>query len=333
MQSLDQLIHDHDVRVMPVDLTRTSVWGKRDTFSLSVPKSAMRLKSVSARINAWSQKCTPMNDTKWKIGKFCPLKSQTKEQLQEDEPDEIMEEDLIEPYSEVFLTIRVMVPLKYHPVEERTSFKMDREIVVLGENFLSDFRDMISCICDSVGPFTDHSEDPESNYRAIDKYADKTNSGFLFIGDTLYVDTRNPKNLDTSKEVIAWAKSQTSEVGELKRAIMEKTRFRDLKGIQLGFPYVYQHFGECEHMFLFSDIQVVGPGENHLKSDYPYLQLSNNFRNVRCDICAHFEASHSVTGSSQHIFDPVRLCAKCLNSYHYVDGKKIGDFAAYRFRK
>lgn len=296
------------------------------------------MKCVEERIQTWANKRAPEAITKYRTSNFClPESEARKEEMghltKEEEEEEIMSNlEYVDPYSDVLVTIRVMRPIKYDPVNTRQTFKMDREIVVLGQQFLHQFRDLIACTCDTSGPFVDISKDPSADFRASDKYADKTNSGFLFIGDTLYNDTRMEGNLDYSKEIKAWAEKQP-DVRELKSGTMEETRFIDLEGIRLGFPYVYQHFGACEHVFLFSDVRVITPLDNRILSDYPYLHLLNNFRNVSCDICALYEANHSVVGSSQHVFDTVRLCAKCLSSYHYVDGKKLGEFSAYRFRK
>lgn len=326
-QDIDLLAHRDDVRVEPVDLSKANIRTRRDTFAISVPKSAKRLKCIEERLQSWALKKQPANECKYKHSKYILPKSQT-EEASESESDE-----LLEPYSDVLITVRVMAPMKYDPINsKRKMLKMDREIVVLGQQYLHELRDMIICSCDTLGPFVDISKDPSKDIRATDRYAGKTNSGFLFIGDTFYNDMRNEENLEYSKEIINWAKNQ-SEIQELKVARMEETRFVDLKRVRLGFPYVYQHFGACEHVLIFSDMRIITPGDNRIRSDYPYLQLLNNFRNIICDICARYEASHSVAGSSQHIFDPVLLCAKCLSSYHYVDGKKLGEFTAYRFRK
>lgn len=323
------------MKVAPADLSKASLRSDRFAHSLSVPKKALELHCVKERIRNWSDKRTPKAFTKYRAGHFVVPKSQAENK---DKPStsaalpEVVDEsvDRVEPYSDVLITVRVMSPLKYDPLRVRVP-KMDRELVFLGHNYLHEFRDMIVCTCDTIGPFLDISKDPSKDVRAADRYADKTSSGLLYIGDTLYNDTRHEANGDYSKEILAWAK-QHPEVGAMKKGCMEKTQFSELKNIRLGFPYVYQHFGACEHVFMFSDIRLVAPADNRIRSDYPYLQLINNFRVVVCDICANYEASHQVNGSAQHIFDPVKLCAKCLNAYHYVDGKKLGEFSAYQLK-
>lgn len=41
-------------------------------------------------------------------------------------------------------------------------------------------------------------------------------------------------------------------VGNYKSAIMENTRVDSL-ALRFGFPWVYQHQGDCEHLLVFSD--------------------------------------------------------------------------------
>lgn len=331
-QSLHLLSHPEDVRVESADLPFKP---RCERSSFTVPKKARSLKCVEERIRSWGQKSQPKWDTKYRTGHFCLPRSKTAKMetgnSQSDGEDDHDSVERVDAFSDVLITLRVYEPFKYDPYNKHNRFFMDYEIVVLGKQFLHEFRDMIKCPCDTVGPFMDISVDPSVDVRAADKYAGKTNSGFLFIGDTIYNDMRQEGNADYSREILAWAEKHP-EVGDLKRGRMEEMQFMDLKGVRLGFPYVYQHFGACEHIFYFSDVRVISPADNRVRSDYPYLHLVKNMRNIVCDMCGIYEADHWVSGSSQHIFEPANLCAKCLASYHYVDGKKLGEFSAYRFR-
>ena len=75
-------------------------------------------------------------------------------------------------------------------------------------------------------------------------------SGFIFIEDTFYNDFRHHSNLDYSHVIRKWA--DTHGLGPFKTALMEKTKFEDLT-VRMGYPYVYQHQGNCEHLIVFSD--------------------------------------------------------------------------------
>lgn len=319
------LHHPADIAVEPVNfLNIHSNWGIRQ--SISVPKQALALNCVKERINNWSMPTGgSIEMNKYRSSRFVQPRSETEHRASAAAPSC----DIIKPMSEVLITVRVLVPFKYNSYKKPV-VKFDKEIVFLGSQHLTELRDMITCPCDTKGPFVDISGNPSADVRTNDPYADKSNSGFLFIGDTFYNDMRNAENEDYSKGIIEWAKKQP-KLKEFHQANMEDCRFLDLKRIQVGSACLYQHFGECEHVFLISDIRIISAKDNRIRSDYPYLNLMSRSRTSVCDMCGVYEANYLVKDSDKHIFDPVRLCAKCLNSYHYVDGKKQGKFTVYRF--
>ena len=49
-----------------------------------------------------------------------------------------------------------------------------------------------------------------------------------------------------------WAKEK--HIATFKSERMETTKFIDLT-IKLGFPYLYTHLGECEHLLLFTSLK------------------------------------------------------------------------------
>jgi snRNA-activating protein complex subunit 3 len=77
-------------------------------------------------------------------------------------------------------------------------------------------------------------------------------SGFIFIEGTFYNDYRDPANHDNSFVIREWATSH--KLGPFEMDVMEKTKFEDLT-VRLGYPYVYQHQGNCEHLIVFSDVR------------------------------------------------------------------------------
>lgn len=74
----------------------------------------------------------------------------------------------------------------------------------------------------------------------------------MYIGETFYNDMRYPSNVDYSEVVMAWARQRDLYLG--KKQKMEETKIFDLT-VKLGYPYLYQHQGNCEHLFCFSDIR------------------------------------------------------------------------------
>lgn len=76
----------------------------------------------------------------------------------------------------------------------------------------------------------------------------------MYIGNTFYDDMRHPTNLEYSETVLKWAKHRGLVLG--RKAKMEDTTILDLT-LKLGYPYLYQHQGNCEHLFCFSDVRWV----------------------------------------------------------------------------
>ncbi|EDW02277.1 snRNA-activating protein complex subunit 3 [Drosophila grimshawi] len=222
------------------------------------------------------------------------------------------------------ITVRFYRP----PRASHRNYKLERpmfaeEFVCLGSNYLTELRDKISCICNGKR-FVDISEDPEAPLPVLD-----TNPGYFFINDTFYNDTRNPNNCDYSKTVLQWARTASGFQDEgLKVAAMESTRFLDLT-VRLGAPLQYLHHGNCEHLFVFSQVEVVWP---HIlcSSSYPYLRAFNPFNGRACFICGIRSYHFIVEQSRRQLHDPAYLCRSCHYSYNYVDGKKVGQFRAYR---
>lgn len=57
------------------------------------------------------------------------------------------------------------------------------------------------------------------------------------------------------RTVMEWAKSH--DFPTFQTAKMEETTFRDLK-IKIGYPYLYCHQGDCEHVVIITDIRSAG---------------------------------------------------------------------------
>ena len=72
----------------------------------------------------------------------------------------------------------------------------DQEFQVIGRQFLTSLKDVISCISD-INIHDDFSDKPEmaQNYVASDIYS----SSFFFINDCFYNDMRNSDNIDYSR--------------------------------------------------------------------------------------------------------------------------------------
>lgn len=227
---------------------------------------------------------------------------------------------------EVVLSVRFHEPFR-HLVNVRNYYhpKFRQEFHVLGSNFLSELRDRIYCQC-NFGPFVDISENPfaEHEHSHID-------SGFFYINGVIYNDTRKPEMQDYSKIILEWAQNNIKNgVGEIKTEIMDETRFIDLE-FHVGAPCVYQHFGNCEHVFTISNVSLLSKAHSLHRQNYPHLYRISHKRYTHCNLCGRSEASFIVRKSQHHIHDPSYLCTHCFKSYHYIDGKKTGKFEAYKY--
>lgn len=54
--------------------------------------------------------------------------------------------------------------------------------------------------------------------------------------------------------MIEWANTEDRGIGPYTTKSMEETTFFDLD-LELGKSYLYMHQGDCEHIFIISDIR------------------------------------------------------------------------------
>lgn len=233
-------------------------------------------------------------------------------------PNEVKGLDTANNLNEIIFVVKVFEPFKYVTGARKTP-KIGQEIRVLGSHNLTVLRDNIRCY---DAPLLDVSENPSQ-----DIPVQGHNSSFIFVDDTFYVDRRHPQNLDYSEVIRNWA-SKKKYFRTLNNETMENTFIKDLK-FKIGFPYVFQHFGNCEHLIMFTDVRLVTRKEINQRIGFPMV-LNGPTKHVYCFVCGLNEAMFVIQGSKEHIQDPSQLCNHCLFTFHYKDGKKIGDFTVYR---
>lgn len=233
----------------------------------------------------------------------------------------------IDPLTECILTVRFYFPFKYTP-STKNNPRFHQEYHALGSNFLSELRDKFYCQC-NFGPFFDISNNPlEENM--IDPTEHKP--GFFFIHDTFYNDTRTKEGqevIDYSDVILDFFKKY-DYVRKFKKATLQDTKFEDLR-IRIGYPYVYQHHGLCEHVFCITSIDLIDNTNSLTRSDYPKLVSKCNSRPMLCDVCSKIEVSYLVTDCPEHVKDHMYLCPTCFFSFHYLNREtKTCEFKAYR---
>ncbi|XP_063698218.1 snRNA-activating protein complex subunit 3 [Culicoides brevitarsis] len=238
-------------------------------------------------------------------------------------PNEVKGLSTAKSYNDTVFVVKVFEPFKYVTGARKTP-KVGQEIRLLGSHKLTMLRDNIRCY---DAPLLDISGDPNQELPA-----ECHNSSFIFIDDTFYNDCRNPQNLDYSEVLRDWAeKKRKNDFRHLKQDQMENISMQELK-FKVGFPYFYQHFGNCEHLLIFTDVRVVTRREVNQRIGFPMV-LNGSTKHVYCFICGLNEALFVIQGSTEHIQDPSQICDHCLLTLHYKDGKKIGNFSLYRINK
>uniref|UniRef100_A0A182NFY9 snRNA-activating protein complex subunit 3 n=1 Tax=Anopheles dirus TaxID=7168 RepID=A0A182NFY9_9DIPT len=281
--------------------------------AISTPNKATRflcVQRVNARETAKDQRNVDVK-LRYKTHKYTARK-----------PDSDSCNDLV-PFQEMLLMVRFYEPFKYKPGRRLGHPKFNLEYHVLSSQYLTELKDSIFCHCD-YGPYYEISEN-----RTTPPEEPPSKSGFFFIHDTFYNDMRDEANQDYSSVIRKWAERQ-SLIGELNSQRMEQTRFGDLK-FRIGYPQVYQHQGNCEHLFVISECRLLAPSDILMRSRYPWLNCYSSARDIPCNVCGHCQAQYIVQNSNRHIFDPAYICENCLDSYHYKDGQKLGEFELFKF--
>ncbi|XP_028392251.1 snRNA-activating protein complex subunit 3-like isoform X2 [Dendronephthya gigantea] len=215
----------------------------------------------------------------------------------------------------------------YHPVKLRKV----QEFLVLGRQTLTDLRDKIYCPADSI-VVGEHSENPDFARIATGK--DICPSAFIFIESVFYNDTRSDLCRDYSKLIMDWTNKKHN--GELPRygvcssKKMEETKFEDLT-IKLGYPYVFVHQGDCEHLLLFRDLRMLHADDPQDVCNYPFHIFRPRPKRQRCMICSIYSARWLTRDDLLMSEDPSLFCEKCFKALHYRDNQKAYPFSAYQY--
>lgn len=219
----------------------------------------------------------------------------------------------------------------YHPFRHRLGVRnmhpprCSQEMVVLGDQTISVLRDTIVCPTDLCVP-AEVSDNPYQEFK--EKAKDIYKSGFIFIENTFYNDFRDPQNIDYSRVIRKWGDEHN--LGPFNTERMEDFKFEDLS-LRLGYPYVYQHQGNCEHLIAFSDVRLLHKSDNLHSKNYPLIRSMSTSNAQYCMICGIYIAKWVTIENERVPHDPCYFCEHCFRSYNYIDGKKIGNFKAYPF--
>ncbi|XP_017892080.1 snRNA-activating protein complex subunit 3 [Ceratina calcarata] len=235
------------------------------------------------------------------------------------------------PGQDILVFVRV-----YHPFMNQvkntpkkvfgTTLKLNNVIAMLGFQTLAQLRDKISCISD----YSISRECSENLKNAVGPMAkDVYKSGFFFIEDTFYNDTRCSTNVDYSRGIIEWAQRKQN-LGPFKTDTMENTRIDSLH-LRFGYPWVYKHQGGCEHLIVFSDARLINCDDEVTISAYPRIVRIKPSCSKFCMICSTYNVKWITLDHDRIPHNPCYFCDDCFKSYNYVNCKKVGEFKAYAY--
>ncbi|KAK0164438.1 hypothetical protein PV328_003069 [Microctonus aethiopoides] len=232
------------------------------------------------------------------------------------------------PGEDILVYIRIYHPFRSQNHEipkRRMSVVLNHVIVMLGHQTLAELRDKIDCVSD-LSCTIESSENPTEFLDTNNR--DTYKSSFFYIENTFYNDTRHEESKNNSEPIINWAK--TRKLGPFHTEKMEDVRVDSLT-VRFGYPWVFQHQGNCEHLITFSDARLVNCNDHSAVANYPRIFRARPVKNAYCLMCIERPIHWIVIGNDRLPHDPCHFCHQCFIRYNYIDGKKIGTFKAYRY--
>ena len=226
----------------------------------------------------------------------------------------------------------VFVARIYRPFSSSTMFPLYspqlryvQEIHLLGHHTLADLRDKIWCPVDQwrVG-----AQQVDTIVKPATTAGQVYKSGFFYIEGTFYNDLRDPDTIDYSEVIRSWASSKG--LGPFSTARLEEQRLDGLT-MRLGYPYLYQHQGNHEHILSFIDVRLLGPNDPQSKNEYPMVRSLGTQVPKYCNICLSKVASWLCNNHSRLPQDPYFFCDYCYKKFNFVDSCRVGSFNAFRY--
>ncbi|KPM07598.1 snRNA-activating complex subunit-like protein [Sarcoptes scabiei] len=205
-------------------------------------------------------------------------------------------------------------------IKNRNKLNLDREFQLLSCQSLSILRDSYYCLMDLIHR-SDYSQNP---FYPTPKQDHHEKIGFFLIDQTFYYDDRN--ELESFDLICDWA---TKNMPNCSKRSMTETKFEDLV-IQLGYPYLYMHRGNCEHLIVFTDCRLFIPKIEDNIFDYPKLTKTEKVSSIRCQMCRIYFAKWLCLNNKRLPMSPFYFCHNCFITFNYDrDRNKIGAFRAF----
>ncbi|XP_060836890.1 snRNA-activating protein complex subunit 3 isoform X1 [Rhopalosiphum padi] len=153
--------------------------------------------------------------------------------------------------------------------------------------------------------------------------------GLFYINNNLYVDTLPDKSTKIYAETMKkWACDNGKPIENI---LSLDTQLLDLE-ICIGQPYVYQHLGRCEHLFIFNEISIAKSNDCLGQTNYPRVISVAKEKLKNCIFCSKNVASVVMLNDDERTPVSVNhMCEPCFKSYNYDHlDDKVSNFKAYR---
>lgn len=219
------------------------------------------------------------------------------------------------------LTVQIFKPA-IKSTTSRTKLQLDRQFEVLSNQSLSALRDNFICVSDVLSD-QDFSDNP---LQPLPKFREHDRLGFFFIEKVFYSDTRCASAYYVER-MARWAEER--KLGQFSHKSMSDTMLHQLT-IQLGFPYLYMHGNNCEHLLVFTDIRLfLGQLQDSIER-YPKCTAQESMQKLKCQMCGMYFAKWVVIDNARLPSSPFYFCHTCFMSFNYdQQHKKKGTFQAY----
>jgi len=202
----------------------------------------------------------------------------------------------------------------FHP----TNYSKTQEFTVLGSQQLTALKDRVYCLSNKTldGPHTP--------------------SSFFFIENKFYDDLRDRRGIRYSDVIINWVKQENRYahpgLSHFERGSMNETTFADLS-IRLGSHYLFGHQGDCEHVFIFTDIRIKTSKDCQNALAYPTRPFQCKTRRRKCCVCDLYPATYVTYGDKLASENPFFYCEECYRPLHYsYEGNLLyNDFQVYSY--
>lgn len=212
------------------------------------------------------------------------------------------------------------------------------EMKLLGSCLLTELRDRIYCSSDTIYHMSGGPGSSSHSFR----------SSFLFIEDTFYNDFRDENCADYSSFFLDWMESRQtipdSRFSSVKRTTalnqdrslapfiqyevpdfsgrhfkatsMDGIRL-DQIGLHLNKPYLFFHYGDCEHILVFTELRTFHAElDSRNRLAYPHILFQVKNKRRKCRICDTYSAAWVTFDDRLAPENPCFFCKDCYRMLH-----------------